>query len=440
MLSHSNLVAAVSGLSLATGLGKDTVLLAYLPLSHVMELVAELAILTFGASMGYGSPDTLFESSPRLKRPESEGDAALLKPTILLFVPAIMNKVYKILNERMQSRPRISRKIWDSAVRRGTRNFDEGKVGVNVLVNFSFSTIQKQFGGKVTLVMTGSAPLSAKVQRFMQTVLKAPVRQGYGLTETCAIASLATPEDCLVRSVGPPAPGSVIRLANWAEGGYLNADADNPEIMMPRGEVLVGGPTVCMGYLIDEDDPDHDLQQRNETDFLEIEGVRYFRTGDIGQITPGGTLQIIDRKKDLWKTSHGEYVALSKVEAALQLSPFVEIPMVYGKTGSDYLVALICPYEGALQKCAEGLGLRATSVANLCTDPVIIAAVLRSCHEVCDEMHLSVGETPRKLCLLQPDGRTPAWTTENGLLAAGMKLRRPELARVFAQQIEHLYV
>merc|ERR1719158_624025 len=105
-----------------------------------------------------------------------------------------------------------------------------------------------------------------------------------------------------------------------------------------------------MGYLIDEENPDPIIQKMNNEDFVTIDGIRYFRTGDIGQITSRGTLQIIDRKKDLWKGPQGEYVALSKVEAALKMSPFVETPMAYGKTGGEFPVALLCVIETEVRK------------------------------------------------------------------------------------------
>merc|ERR1712050_617831 len=121
---------------------------------------------------------------------------------------------------------------------------------------------------------------------------------------------------------------------------------------MPRGEVLVGGPTVCMGYLVDDCHPDPDIQKKNSEEFVEIGGIRYFRTGDIGQVAKNGTLQIIDRKKDLWKGPQGEYVSLSKVEAALKLCEYCEMPMCYGKTGGEYPIALICPQKPKIQNLA----------------------------------------------------------------------------------------
>merc|ERR1711990_230811 len=125
---------------------------------------------------------------------------------------------------------------------------------------------------------------------------------------------------------------------------------------MARGEVLVGGATVSVGYFVDEENPDPEIVKKNNEEFVVIGGTRYFRTGDIGQITPSGTLQIIDRKKDLWKGPQGEYVSLSKVEAALKLCPYVEIPMVYGKTGAEFPIALCCVIEHEIRKFSETKG------------------------------------------------------------------------------------
>merc|ERR1711959_68524 len=126
------------------------------------------------------------------------------------------------------------------------------------------------------------APLSPEVQKFIQTVLNAPVRQGYGLTETCAGSTVAFWGDNGACSVGPPTVSSVIRLADWEEGNYQNSDKDKPEIGMRRGEVLIGGPSVSLGYYINPKNPNAELETKNKEDWIEVGGQRFFRTGDIG--------------------------------------------------------------------------------------------------------------------------------------------------------------
>jgi len=109
------------------------------------------------------------------------------------------------------------------------------------------------------------------------------------------------PEDNTENQVGPPTPGTYLRLRDWEEGAYTEADEKNPAIGKKRGEVLLGGPTVAQGYLVDDTNPDAEIVKKNAEDFVTIDGVRYFCTGDIGQVMKNGSLQIIDRKKDLFK-------------------------------------------------------------------------------------------------------------------------------------------
>mmetsp|Transcript_61331 Transcript_61331/g.115643 ORF Transcript_61331/g.115643 Transcript_61331/m.115643 type:complete len:704 (+) Transcript_61331:52-2163(+) len=442
LISHGNLVAAVAGFQEAAGragVDQDVVYLAYLPLAHVMELVAELAIMSLGGSLGYGSPQTLVESGLKLKRPESEGDALVLKPTFLVFAPAVLDRVYKAVTKKVEAGTAFKKFLFSAALAAGQRNYDAGGIGAGPLRNFVFGAIQRMLGGNVKHAVTGSAPLSAEIQQFMQTVLNCPVRQGYGLTENCATATLGNMADNSVQDVGAPQACAVIRLADWVEGSYLNSDVKRPDVGMPRGEVLVGGPNVALGYLVDEENPDPEVVKKNEEEFVVIDNIRYFRTGDIGQITPQGTLQIIDRKKDLWKGPQGEYVSLSKVEAALKLSSFVEISMVYGKTGGQYPVALICPSESRLQQVAEELGVEKTFPAALCTNAMIVTRVLDDLKEVCRSSKLLDFEIPKKIALVPGSEGQPAWTPENDMLTAAMKLKRPVIAKAFSAEIAGLY-
>jgi long-chain acyl-CoA synthetase len=108
-----------------------------------------------------------------------------------------------------------------------------------------FKKLQAIVGGKLKLALTGSAPLAPGVQKFVQTAFNCPVRQGYGLTETCAGSCIQPVSDSLTSQVGPPTPSACIKLKDWPEGSYLASDANDPTIGMPRGEVLIGGPAVC---------------------------------------------------------------------------------------------------------------------------------------------------------------------------------------------------
>jgi len=283
-------------------------------------------------------------------------------------------------------------------------------------------------------MITGSAPLSPEIQKYIQTVLDVPVRQGYGLTETCAGSAVSFWGDNAVSSVGPPTVASVIRLADWEEGNYKNSDKDKPDIGMRRGEVLIGGPCVSKGYFINPAQPNKELEKKNAEDWVVIDNVRYFRTGDIGQIRPNGTLQIIDRKKDLWKGPNGEYVALTKVEAALKLCDFVELPMVYGGTGKTQVIALICPQRKRIEALAAELGVTAKDFDGLCKDARIVGKVADACKAICKAQKLVAFETPQHYALI-----SELWTPENDMLTAAMKMKRPAIADKHKAEIDRVY-
>lgn len=213
-------------------------------------------------------------------------------------------------------------------------------------------------------MMCGGAVLSGETQRFVQAALCVTLFQGYGLTETCAAGSIADSLyriynrlilidlvciefDTTVGRAGYPLVSCEIRLINWDEGQYKNTDKPRP-----RGEILIGGKVVSAGYV--------GAAESENVNFREIDGVRYFCTGDIGEVYPNGTLKIIgtsifpshelriyslllDRKKDLVKLRSGEYVSLSKVEVAITKFPVVENCCLYASPTAEYTVVLICP-------------------------------------------------------------------------------------------------
>merc|ERR1712218_342987 len=183
----------------------------------------------------------------------------------------------------------------------------EGIGAVGFVNKVVFSKVQGLLGGRLKAIGSGSAPLSATLHKTLQTVFAVPIRIGYGLTETTAVSVVGEWSDMDFGVCGPPTESCMLRLADWPEGGYMNSDIFNNEIAMPRGEVVVGGPLVTLGYYMDPANPDPELEKKNKEDYLVMDGQRWFRTGDIGQINRNGVLQIIDRKKDLWKGPQGEY-------------------------------------------------------------------------------------------------------------------------------------
>jgi len=269
VITHANFIAAVSGMqqALFSFTRPDDVFLAYLPLAHIMEMAAEVTQMYFGTAIGYGSPHTLTSTGVKLAAGQV-GDAPLLRPTVMVFAPAVLDKVFQGVKLKVSHASPFAQKLFGWALAAGIANYERGGIGAGALYNaLVFKKIQMLLGGRVRAMITGSAPLSPDVQKFVQTVFSCPVRQGYGLTETCAASVLAFLGDNASSTVGAPSAAACIRLRDWAEGGYTFADKDKPDVQMPRGEVLIGGPMVTAGYLIDPEAPDAEVAAKNETEY-----------------------------------------------------------------------------------------------------------------------------------------------------------------------------
>nr|GME19629.1 long chain acyl-CoA synthetase 9, chloroplastic [Ipomoea batatas] len=307
IMTHRNVLATASAvMTIVPDLGSKDVYLAYLPLAHILELAAENFIPTIGGSIGYGSPLTLTDTSNKIKT-GTKGDASLLRPTLLAAVPAILDRVRDGVRKKVNAKGGLAKKLFDLAYARRLSAIKGSWFGAwgleRLFWNFLvFRNVRAVLGGRIRFILSGGAPLSGDTQRFINICLGAPIAQGYGLTETCAGGSFSEYDDTSVGRVGAPLPCSYIKLIDWPEGGYRITDSP-----MPRGEIVVGGPNVTIGYFKNE-------EKTKEVYKVDERGMRWFYTGDIGQFHGDGCLEIIDRKKDIVKLQHGEYVSLGKVQ------------------------------------------------------------------------------------------------------------------------------
>jgi len=274
--------------------------------------------------------------------------------------------------------------------------------------------------------LSGGAPLSADTQMFMKVVFSCPVAQGYGLTETCGGGTITTVDDLHVGHTGGPIGSNEIKLVDWEEGGYRSSDVNNPNIAMPRGEILISGTNVTLGY----------YKQQEKTDEVFIKdnnGQMWFHTGDIGQWRPDGTLQIIDRKKDLVKLSAGEYVSLGKVESVAKASSFVDNSCVCADSFNSFCVILVVPAEKKVMEWAALNGVTG-EWKELCNNPLVAKAVLADIQLVCKQAKFARFEIPEKIKLCWEQ-----WTPETELVTAAMKLKRENIKKTFEQDIKDLY-
>nr|GLL40420.1 long chain acyl-CoA synthetase 9, chloroplastic [Ipomoea trifida] len=427
IMTHRNVLATASAvMTIVPDLGSKDVYLAYLPLAHILELAAENFIPTIGGSIGYGSPLTLTDTSNKIKT-GTKGDASLLRPTLLAAVPAILDRVRDGVRKKVNAKGGLAKKLFDLAYARRLSAIKGSWFGAwgleRLFWNFLvFRNVRAVLGGRIRFILSGGAPLSGDTQRFINICLGAPIAQGYGLTETCAGGSFSEYDDTSVGRVGAPLPCSYIKLIDWPEGGYRITDSP-----MPRGEIVVGGPNVTIGYFKNE-------EKTKEVYKVDERGMRWFYTGDIGQFHGDGCLEIIDRKKDIVKLQHGEYVSLGKVEAVLVISPYVDSIMVHADPFHSYCVALVVAAQAALEDWAAERGIQFVDFSDLCIKEETIKEVYTSLVKAAKAARLEKFEIPAKIKLLPEP-----WTPESGLVTAALKLKRDVIRKTFSEDLAKLY-
>ncbi|KAI5405961.1 Long chain acyl-CoA synthetase 9 [Lathyrus oleraceus] len=427
MMTHGNIVSTVSAvMTIIPNIGKNDVYLAYLPMAHILELIAENLLPAVGGSIGYGTPLTLTDTSNKVKK-GTKGDASALMPTLMASVPAILDRVRDGVFKKVNAKGGLSKKLFDLAYARRLRAINGSWFGAwgleKVLWNFFvFKKVQAIMGGRIRYILCGGAPLSADTQRFINICLGAPISQGYGLTETCAGGAFSDFDDTSAGRVGPPIPCSYIKLVDWPEGGYSTTDSP-----MPRGEIVIGGANVTPGYFKNE-------EKTRESYKVDERGVRWFYTGDVGRFHADGVLEIIDRKKDIVKLQHGEYVSLGKVEAALLVSPFVDNIMLYADSFQTYTVALVDVSHSALSEWASKQGIAYSDLSELCQKEEAVKEVHASLLKEAKKARLEKFETPAKVKLL-----SDPWTPETGLVTGALKIKRDIIRKTFQEELSKLY-
>lgn len=234
---------------------------------HILILI--LSIQLGGVKIGYSTPFTLTDSGPA--HPEGQvGDLKLLKPTTLICVPLILDRIvkeiYLKLSHRSEAAPLIFTYLMDYKEKWKRRGYDTPII--NWLV---CRKVQEQFGGNLEYVVSGGAPLSPETEKILRSALNVKLMQGYGATETTGGVIGMSRYDTFAGRAGFPFEGTRIKLEDWVEGGYTKNDKPNP-----RGEIISGGGTIGQGYFKLE-------EESKEAFHVDAEGIRWFHTGKMRQ-------------------------------------------------------------------------------------------------------------------------------------------------------------
>lgn len=337
-------------------IGPGDGLLTYLPLAHILEFVLENAALHWGATLGYGNPKTLSDTSVR----NCSGDIKEFRPTVLVGVPAVWETVKKGIIAKVNAGSRLVRGLFWGALALKEQLMKYGLPGSALLDAIVFKKLKEATGGRLKLSLNGGGPIAKDTQKFISMAI-CPMVIGYGLTETTAMGTLQNPLEWTADSIGAMPASVECKLVDFADAGYYATNKPNPQ-----GEIWLRGPTVMDGY----------YENAKETaEAMTDDG--WFKTGDIGEFDRNGHLNIIDRKKNLVKTLNGEYIALEKLESIYRSAAVVANICVYADQSKTKPIAIIVPAEPALKKLAKSIGAQGETLEQLVHDRQVQKAVLK---------------------------------------------------------------
>ncbi|BDA46672.1 Long chain acyl-CoA synthetase 3 [Coccomyxa sp. Obi] len=414
VLTHKNVLSTVAALQtfvreVGLNLGSEDSTLSYLTLAHILGRALEEFALSVGASIGYWQGDVR----------KLTDDISALKPTLFVAVPRVLERIQSGIQAKLKAKPWIVRTIVGLAYRWKLSKLKAG-VPLNratpLLDKYLFNTFKKAFGGRVRFIVSGGAPLSTHVEEYLKVTLCTPVFQGYGLTETCAASFIALPQQDNSGTVGPPTACVELRFEGSEELGY------DPLANPPRGEICLRGPIVFDGYYQDK--------KKTEEAFDE-DG--FFHTGDVGELTPGGALKVVDRIKNMFKLAQGEYIAAEHLENTYAGCDAVEQIWVYGNSYESTLVAVVVPDKKELMGWAKENGVSGDFDA-VVKDPKAAEHVTKALAAMAKQARLKGFERIAAVHLT-----AEPFSTDNDLMTPSFKLKRNKLQKTFQKQIDDLY-
>ncbi|KGN61759.1 long chain acyl-CoA synthetase 2 [Cucumis sativus] len=382
---------------------------SFLPLAHVYDQIMETYCIYKGSSIGFWRGDIRFLLD----------DIQELKPTIFSGVPRVYDRIYSGILNKVSSGGSLRKMLFDYAYIYKLGYLKKGLLqekAAPLLDKLVFDKIKEAFGGRVRLFLSGAAPLPRHVEEFLRVTSCATLSQGYGLTESCggcftSIANVFT----MMGTVGVPVTTIEARLESVPDMGY------DALATTPRGEICLRGSTLFSGY----------HKRQDLTGEVLIDG--WFHTGDIGEWQPDGSMKIIDRKKNIFKLSQGEYVAVENIENIFLQCSLITSIWVYGNSFESFLVGVAVPDQKALEDWAQNHNMTG-DFKSLCENLKARKYILDELNSNGQKHHLR-GFELLKAIHLEPY----PFDMERDLITPTFKLKRPQLLKYYKEQIDELY-
>lgn len=397
MLSHDNLISNSLASQVLAPFAPSWKALSFLPLNHVYERMLSTLYFYLGVSIYYA--ESIDAVGANLKE---------VQPQIFGTVPRLLEKVYDRIVAKGEEQTGIKKKLFFWALNLGLRYELHGANGwwyefqLKIANKLIFNKWREALGGKVVAVASGGAALQPRLARVFQAA-RIIVLEGYGLTETSPVIAVNN------------------FLPNGIKFGTVGTIIDKVSVKFATdGEILVKGPNVMLGYF-----------NRPDATAEAIDSEGWFHTGDIGILEDNRFLKITDRKKEIFKTSGGKYIAPVMIENKLKESPFIEQVMVIGEN-QKYASALIVPSFAFLKEYCKHKGLTYTTDEEIIKDPTIKARIL-----------LEVEKTNKTLAqyetIKRPELMSREWTIDKNEMTPKLSLKRKVIMETNKELIEKIF-
>ncbi len=398
ILTHKNIISNVIGALEVFPINHNDVFLSFLPLCHIFERMA-------GYYTAFAAGATIYYAESIEKVATNLQEA---KPTLMTSVPRFFERMQSRILKNVETQSPTKQKIFHWAVETGKRMAiakKKGSVPITLSLKHKiadrlvFKKLRERTGGRLRFFISGGAALSKDLGEFFEAV-GIQIVEGYGLTESSPVISANRPDDYKFGTVGKPIPGVEVKIAS-------------------DGEILARGPNIMQGY----------FKKKKETDETIING--WLHTGDIGVFDQEGFLMITDRKKHLFKTSAGKYIAPTPIENIFLTSKFIDQFMLIGDRRM-FLSALIVPDYEALKEYADAHKIPYANESELTKDERIYKLIEDDMLKL--QKKLANYERVRKFALLDKP-----FTIETGEITPSLKIKRKVVEEKYGNLIEKMY-
>jgi long-chain acyl-CoA synthetase len=412
LLSHHGMMSQLIGIQEGTGLDmqEGDTQFSYLPYPHIFEHVVLNLCIYNKINMVYfnGNVLTLFS------------EMAATKPNFWFSVPRLLIRIYQVLKESVAKMEESKRTAFEEALIEKLKYMKEHRTYCHPKYDEEFfkPMCTRIFGREnLRFLLTGSAPIEPNIAEFIKCVCQCPLFEAYGLTETSGAATITTVEDIEAGHVGIPIPSSECKLIDAPEFNYFTTDEP------PRGEILIRGNNSFIKYLGDPE---------RTKEMIDSEG--WIHTGDIATIIDGKHCKIIDRRKNIFKLSQGEYIAPERIENVLKNCPYVLQTYIHGKSTESYVVVLGVTDINVLKNLSMQLNIKYDAEEELIENENIKEFILREMNTLITKEGLCGFEHPRKIKL-----SLEQFTIESGMLTATMKNVRSVIKKRWEEELNQLY-